>query len=47
MTEPNQIRCLLCRQIFERNDTGTFSYLHHRLTCNRTSQHPSTPKESA
>ena len=45
MTEANVIRCLLCKQSFNRDSQGTDSYLEHRKTCQRFTDH--TPKGAA
>jgi hypothetical protein len=49
MTELNVIRCLLCKQSFDRTEHGTDSYLEHRKTCHRITNHSTThtPKRSA
>jgi len=49
VTEANVIRCLLCKQSFDRTNQGTDSYLEHRKTCHRSTTHPTNhnPKRSA
>lgn len=33
MRQPNVIRCLKCRRIFDRSSEGAQEYLDHRETC--------------
>lgn len=54
MTEPNVIRCLQCKQSFDRTTEGAQEYLDHRETCPNSytgynSNHPTnhTPKGAA
>lgn len=45
MRQPNIIRCMQCRRIFDRSSEGAQEYLDHRETCpdsytGYSSQHP-------
>lgn len=45
MTEPNVIRCLICKQSFDRSVEGTQDFFDHRKDCARaTLNHPSNHK---